>query len=229
MNRWALCGASVVAALSIIAACAHGEDDVDLGGVGVIDPDGGGDEVRAPARDGGGGAVDGSKPDSSSDANPGCTGKVVINEIMTRGGSAMEEFVELYNTGSCRVSVGKWKLAYKPKAGGSSSSVIHEFKASDGVEGQSFLVIGTASFGAKDITMNGGMADEGQVGLLDDNDALIDALGYGGATGDFVEGSAAPSPPANGSVGRKTDGEDTDKNSVDCKSFGKHTAGESNQ
>lgn len=227
----ALCGVGLSAATSIaVAACAQGQDGIDLGS-GAADPDGGSgaDGARVPSRDGGG-SDDSGKSTDDSGGGSGCTGKVVINELMTRGtAGATQEFVELYNPGSCAVSLGGWKLAYKSKAG-AGNTVLHTFGAGDSIAAESFLVLGTASFTVKkDVTMNGGMADDGgQVGLVDDTDKLVDGLGYGGATGPFVEGKAAGAPSSNGSVGRKIDGGDTDDNAADCQVFNQHTAGAPN-
>jgi Lamin Tail Domain len=143
-------------------------------------------------------------------------------------GGATDEFVELYNPNSCAVSLAGWKLAYKSSAG-NGNAVLYTFKAGDEIQAETYFVIGTTKFsGTNDATTTGGMAVEGQVGLLDDSENLVDGLGYGATTGDFVEGTAAPKPSAGGSVGRKSDGLDTDKNSSDCKAFTKHTAGASN-
>ncbi len=229
--RWALCGVGMSAASSIaVVACAQGQDGIDLGS--GADPDGGSgsDGARIPASDGGGGGSDSGKTQDDSGGGQGCTGKVVINELMTGGsGGATQEFIELYNPTSCAVSLGNWKLPYK-SVSGTGNGVLHTFGAGDSIAAESFLVIGTASFtGTKDATMNGGMSDSGgQVGLVDDADNLVDGLGYGGATGPYVEGTAAGKPPANGSVGRKSDGLDTDSNSADCKVFTQHSAGAPN-
>ena len=232
MKRWA-CGVTLSAVLGIAAACAQGQDGIDIGDGDPSGPDGGGgSDARLPSGDGGGGGKDGSvKPnDDSGGPGPGCTGKVVINELMTGGsGGATQEFVELYNPNNCAVSLGSWKLAYKSQSG-SGNGVLHAFGAGDSIPAESFFVAGTASFsGQKDATMNGGMSDTGgQVGLVDDTDKVVDALGYGGATGPYVEGSAAGKPPSNGSVGRKSDGLDTDNNAADCKIYNQHSAGAPN-
>ncbi len=233
--RRALCGCLTGAWCVAFAACAQGQDGIDLGAAdGAADPDGGGSDVRVPPRDsGGGGPDDSSAPDKPSPdecpAPAGCTGKVVINELMTRGpGGATDEFVELYNPNSCAVSLGGWKLAYKSKTG-TGNTVLHTFAVGDSVAAGAFLVLGTSSFSAKkDATMNSGMADEGQVGLVDDGNVVVDAVGYGAATtGTYVEKTPASAPPSNGSIGRKC-GVDTDKNSADFAEYTQHSAGAPN-
>ncbi len=230
--RLALRGVGVSAALSIAVACAQGEDGIDIGGAGVDSDAGTEGGARLPTGDSGGGSS-GTNPDPKDDGGkdpePGCTGKVVINELMTSGsGDATIEFIELYNPNSCAVSLGGWRLPYRSKTGG-GSNVLHTFAAGQTIAAGSYLVLGTSKFsGSKDVTIGGGMADEGQVGLIDDTDKVVDGLGYGGATGPFVEGTAAPAAPTNGSVGRKSDGLDTDSNSSDCKGFNKPTPGAAN-
>ena len=228
--RLALRGVSVAAALSVAVACAKGEDGIELGAGGSSNPDAGADAARLPLTDGGRSDSGAKEPgDDDSGSGPGCTSKVVINELMPAGVSgAAEEFVELYNPNSCAVPLGGWKLAYKSGTGG-GNGVLHTFATGDEIPAGSFLVLGTATFkGKKDATFSAGMATDGQVGLLDDTGTLIDGLGYDGATGEFVEGTAAPKPATNGSVGRKSDGLDTDNNASDCKAFSQHTAGAAN-
>lgn len=229
--RLALRGVGVSAALSIAVACAQGEDGIDLG-TGA-DPDAGTEGgARLPTSDSGGGSS-GTNPDpkddGGTDPEPGCTGKVVINELMPRGSKgATEEFIELYNPNSCAISLGGWKLPYRSNTGG-GNAVLHTFAAGQSIAAGSYLVLGTSLFtGNKDITIADGMADDGQVGLLDDTGTVVDALGFGGAKGPYVEGTAAPAAPTNGSVGRKSDGLDTDNNASDCKGFNKPTPGAAN-
>ncbi|MBX3223327.1 MAG: lamin tail domain-containing protein [Labilithrix sp.] len=226
---------SVSAALGIIAACAQGQDGIDVSG-GVVPADDAGAEggTRLPGTDAGGSSSGDPDPDPEDDsgAGPGCTGKVVINEIMTRGASAAHEFVELYNPNSCALSLGGWTLVYRSRMG-TTDTALHAFAGGASIPAQSFLVVGSAQFaGPKDVSMNvgttGKMAEEGQVGLINDSGSLVDALGFGGATGAYVEGTAAGSPPVNGSVGRKSDGLDTDNNAADCRVFTTHSAGASN-
>lgn len=237
--RWALCGVGLFAATSVaLGACAQGQDGIDLGLGGNSDPDGGTESggSRLPVGDsGGGGGNNGSAPDSSTPegcpAPSGCSGKVLINELMARGSgssAASQEFVELYNPNSCAVSLGGWKLAYRSKTG-TGNTVLHPFGAGDSIAAGAFLVLGTASFSAKkDADMVVGMADEGQVGLVDDGDTLVDAVGYGATTGPFIEGTSTVAAPPNGSVGRSTCGVDTDDNAADFKAYAQHSAGAPN-
>jgi len=75
-------------------------------------------------------------------------------------------------------------------------------------------------------------ATAGGLGLRDASGTLVDSVGYGTATNAFVEGSAAPAPPAAAapgkSAGRKPDGHDTDDNAADFSVLTSPTPGASN-
>lgn len=203
--------------------CAKGEStDDDPGGtpkgdagrdvtVSLPQPDG----TAPPPVDGGGGGQDATA----------CDGKVVINELMAQGASgAAEEFVELYNPTGCAVSLAGWKLAYRSSSN-SAGPDLFGFPAGSSIAAQGYLLLGSASFrGTKDATMQDGMAKGGgQIGLLDDNQKLVDGVGWGNASGAYTEGSAAPAPADGASIGRKTDGVDTGSNSADFKAISSPT------
>jgi hypothetical protein len=61
---------------------------------------------------------------------------------------------------------------------------------------------------------------DGEVGLLDDTGKIVDAVAYGTVTATtYKEGTAAPSPPSGGSIGRSPSGVDTDNNKTDFKTY----------
>ena len=198
----------------VVCACAKGASSTgDLGeDDGGVVTEGG---ITVP--------TDGGKKDASTPTDSGgsCSGHVVLNEVQTDGTSATDEFVELYNPTGCKVTLGGWKLQYR-SSGNSAPSLLYTFTASESIEANSFLLIGNGK-------IKPGMAkSDGQVGLVDDGDTTIDGLGYGSVSnGSFTEGSTAPSPT--GSVGRKSDGVDTDNNAQDWKAFSTATPGASNQ
>lgn len=163
-------------------------------------------------------------PDAAAPDAAVCTTKVVINELMAYGKAANDEFIELYNPNDCPVSLDGHRLAYKSSAGmPANGSPLHTFAAGAAIGARGFLVVGTSAFaGKKDVTfngggvtVNGGMANDGQVALLDAAGDKLDSVGYGGATGDYVEKAPSPKPPSTGSVARKADGVDTDDNAKD--------------
>jgi hypothetical protein len=99
-----------------------------------------------------------------------------------------------------------------------SGTTLLTIAAGTSIPAKGFFVAGTASFtGTKNVTINGGLADDGQVAVFEDgaSGVKLDSVGYGSATGDYVEGTAAPKPQANGSMARRTDGVDTNDNAAD--------------
>lgn len=235
MKRLRLLRGGVVAAFVYLAfasaSCATGADD---GGGGFSDADAGSDgttkpdSTTVPGKDSG--SSSGDSGGGGDDAGP-CDGKVVINELMTAGTTAFDEFIELYNPNSCAVPLGGWKLGYRA-ASGNAAPPIHTFAAGSSIAAKSFLVIGRPEFaGKKDVTTTSSTsmaADSGQIGLEDEKGKIIDAVGYGTATGAYVEKAAAPSPASGGSISRKTDGVDTDDNSADFAKTTPHSAGAPN-
>lgn len=230
--RWAIGGVGVSAAMGVVAiACAQGEgSEVDPGA--IVDPDGGGvaDGARLPTGDAGG-RSDGGKTDGASSGGPGCTGKVVINELQANGASSNAEFIELFNPNDCTVELAGWELRYRSDEN-NPGAPLFSFVAGDSIAAGDFLVLGNSSFQGtkhKSFTGTGGLGNSGgQVGLVDDDDKIIDAVGYAPQTGGlYTEGSPAPSP-GSGSIGRKNDGVDTDNNAADFKTYADHSAGAPN-
>jgi hypothetical protein len=224
--RWALRGVSVSAALSVVVACARGQDGIDVGNADVTDPDGGsGSDARVPSRDGG---ADAKRPEV--DAGLGCTGKVVINELQCDGPNGAE-FIELFNPNGCAISLAGWKLPYRAK-NGNSGQAMHSFQAGDSIAAGEFLLLGNDNFNAAAATkFNGGGGlgnDGGQVGLVDGDGNLIDAVGFGPSSGEYTEQSPAPLPSGSGSIGRKSDGLDTDNNAADFTKFATPSPGGAN-
>ena len=212
--------ATAAITMLVVVACATGT------GGSTADPGEGGTEEGGlrdvnvlPGKDSG-------KPDEDTgvppeeDSGGSCTQKVVINELMTqKSGTATTEFIELYNPNMCAVPIGGWRIEYKSSTG-TGNGVLHTFGTGDSINSKTVLLLGTATFaGQKDVTFAAGMADNGQIALRDDADKIVDSVGFGTATGPFVEQSSAPGPNATASVGRKSDGVDTDDNSADFKTL----------
>lgn len=226
-------GASVFAFLAAgmtLFACAMGTSTAIPGDEGGVD-DGGttGDRTLPPPGDSSGGTPD---TGPEEDSGGSCTKKVVLNEIQTgTSANANIEFVELYNPNTCAVPLGNWKIKYQ-SGGGGGGPAGHAFAVGDSIPAKSFLVIAAAAFtGKKDAVLDttGFAGGDGQIGLLDDSDKKVDGVGYGTVTGGaYREGTAAPAPPANGTIGRKTDGVDTDNNSADWKTMATGTPGAAN-
>jgi hypothetical protein len=214
-----------------VVACAKGTELLtidDDGGVGVDDGGTTPDVFVIPSQDS-------AMPDTDSSPMPGndsgtCTKKVVINEVRTDGTTASDEFVELYNSSSCAVSIASWQVMYEAAAGGTA---LVKYKAPAGtmIASNAYFVLGASGFsGTKNDTLTSGLKDtDGQVGLTDDTGKVIDAVAYGTVTGgDYREGQSAPSPVSGKSIGRMPNGTDTDKNSADFKGLTASSPGAAN-
>lgn len=124
------------------------------------------------------------------------------------------------------------RLAHCVRSSGNNpGGASHTFETGDSIASKAFLVVGTRDFrGKKNATLNGGFGNTGgQVGLLDDKMAIVDAVGYATTTtGLYTKGTPATNAPSGSSSARKSDGVDTDDNKNDFKTSTPHTAGAPN-
>ena len=141
--------------------------------------------------------------------------KVVINEVKTAGTNANDEMVRAVQPEHVRRAARELGLKYQSASGGTGLAG-HKFDIGDSIPAKGFLVLTPG--GAMDWTA-GMAAGDGQVGLLDDTATLIDGVGYGTVTGGAYKGTAAPSPPSGGSIGRSPSGVDTGNNKTDFKTY----------
>ncbi len=148
----------------------------------------------------------------------------VISEVMTGGASASDEFIELYNPAAGDLSLEGLELIY---ASASGTTVTRKATWDSGAPplppGGHLLLANAAGLFAADADAtysNGLAAGGGSVALrLADTLAPVDAVGWGTATS-WLEGAAAPAPPAGSSLERLPggvdgSGQDTDDNAVD--------------
>jgi hypothetical protein len=210
-------GGALVVGLGLAIACANGSsndtgDDSDAGSDGSS---GGPRDVFVQPKDTGPG-TDSSSSSGGSDSGA-CTGKVLINELEPDGTSGAE-FVELFNPNTCAIDLNGWKIPYRATSD-NLGVAIYTFAPGDVIPAKTYFVLGNSSFsGKKDITINGGLGNSGgQIALVDDKGAQIDAVGYGPVTGakTFTEKSPAALPGTGKSLARTPDGTDTDDNSKD--------------
>lgn len=143
-----------------------------------------------------------------------------INEISPDGAlGASDEFVELYNAGTCSAALSGWTLKYS-SASGSTPATRWTGATTDSIAPGAFFVIGGSAFaGTKQGTLTSGMAaGGGGVGLFDAVSTQRDAVAYGTLSTPshpFVEGTPTPTIPSDTSAARVPDGTDTDSNSAD--------------
>lgn len=171
--------------------------------------------------------------DTGVDA-PGCTPRIVVNEVQTRGAAAGDEFVEIYNAGTCAVNLNGWTLRYL--SAGSTSGTGSAFwtgTAAQTIAVGQYAVIRSGAAAAPpasalDLGLSAsslGLADSGGVGLFNGT-TRVDSVAYqqsGGtmvaATHPFLEGTMPAATPATGgaavATARVPNGGDTNVNSTD--------------
>ncbi len=151
------------------------------------------------------------------------TSSLVVSEVQTGGASASDEFVEIAAQGSAPVDLIGLEVVYATSSG---STVTRKatWVTSTIVEPGRRLLIGNSSgvFGSiSDATYSGGFAATGgAIAIRVVGGAVVDSIGWGDATSTFVEGTAAPAPPAASSLERRPGGSagngiDTNDNAVD--------------
>lgn len=237
MRTMGLLAAVGIAATGFIAIAACSDDEPQI----AAGLEAGADARGTPRADGGGARPD---PEPELDGSSGdddvehpCTGKIVINELQA-GGDGGAEFVELFNPTGCAVGIGDWKLLYRSAADAPGVGAVHTFGTYDAIRARSYLLLANDKFSGKvDDRMKGGLGNAGgQLGLVDPENVVVDAVGYGvtpdgGAPtkGLYTEGRAAPAPGFGESLGRRQDGVDADDNASDFQVFARHTAGVANE
>lgn len=173
-------------------------------------------------------------PDVSPDVLPdvpamdACVPVLVINEVRATGAmSASDEFVEIYNAGSCEAVLAGWRLRYAAASsdGGTTPSQYWLGVAADRIPAGGYIVIpGSGYTGGGPTTMTGlssGLGGTGGgVGLYAPDGTLVDRVAYMNAMSfnPFVEpsgGTPAANPPAGQSIARVPNGTDTNNNAMD--------------
>ncbi|MDB4945742.1 MAG: type sorting protein [Labilithrix sp.] len=214
--------ACVIAAAvaTLLVACATGTDTVDFT-QGAVDAEGGTPGDGSGGRDSTVDPLDDAGADAKKDGATPPTGAshVVINELQADGA----EFVELYNPTGASISLSGYEIKYQ-SAGGGAGGAGHAFGSGDSIGAGTFLLLTKAN--GKWVEGMAGAA--GQIGLFDGS-TLVDAVAYGSITGGaYGEGSPAPAPPTGGSIGRASDGVDSNKNAADFVTFTTPTPGSAN-
>ncbi|MDH7516376.1 MAG: lamin tail domain-containing protein, partial [Bacteroidota bacterium] len=135
---------------------------------------------------------------------------VVISEFATRGPGSCNaacEFVELYNPTGADVDIGGWKLQYRAAAGSSYSTLV-TFPVGAGIRSRGYFLVTPSSWtgtpSADAMWAGSGLADNGNIRLVDASNTIVDRVGYG--TGNDPERSPAPNhgeQANNNSVERK--------------------------
>jgi len=161
-----------------------------------------------------------SSADAGSDLDTRkCT--IKINEVQTGGAaSALDEFIELYNTCPDRAfSLASHSLVYRSDVG-TTNVILIMFGMTQAIPASRpfFLCVNASGFTgpAADAYYTSGLRDVGGgIALLGPDGQILDSVGWGTATNAFVEGTPAPAPAAGQSIARRPDGHDTDANAAD--------------
>jgi hypothetical protein len=178
-------------------------------------------------------------PSLTNTPTPTPEGHVVINEIQTAGGTATDEFVELYNPTNNNIDVTGWRLA-KRTAGSTGflpeeSNLVDSFPSMT-INAHGYLLIAHENYDGtvpEDITyaLNSITSNNTIVlyepslsklaapeSLAAPDFSIVDLVGLGKATD--KETAATTNPPVGQSKERKVLGQDTDNNNED---FGTQT------
>jgi hypothetical protein len=168
-------------------------------------------------------------PAASVDWPP--SGELLVGELVTGGVKGGDEYIELYNAGSTTAPLAGLELVYV-SASGKSVTRKHTWAGGQIPSGRRVLLANADGVyaGAADHTYNGGLsAAGGSVVLRTADGTVVDALSWGSAASEFVEGSPAAAPPAGSSIERRPGGSegntrDTNDNGVDIKTNGSPVA-----
>ncbi len=148
---------------------------------------------------------------------------LLVAEVVTGGASASDEYVEITNAGPAPADLAGMELAYVTSSGSTVTRKATWSQLTLLAHGQHLLVANAlGSFAATaDATYAGGLAATGGSLVLRPVGGMpVDAVGWGDATNPFVEGAAAPAPPAGQSIERRPGGSggnvtDTNQNAAD--------------
>jgi hypothetical protein len=141
----------------------------------------------------------------------------VVNEVMTGGAeSASEELVEVTNPCAVPLALEGARLLYQSASGATQRTLV-TWEAGLVLAPGARLLYATSLFpGPTDGSFSSGLSGTGGgVAVVDAGGALVDGVGYGTATNDFVEGSVAAAPAAGSVIARIPDGVDTDDGAAD--------------
>ncbi len=130
---------------------------------------------------------------------------LVIGELVTRGAAASDQYAELYNASDAPFELGGFELDYVT-ASGATTTVKQSWSALVLPVGAHLLVANAAGSYASiaDGTFSGGFSTAGGTLVVRNTgtDSVIDALSWGSALNEYVEGATGPAPPTGSSLER---------------------------
>ena len=148
---------------------------------------------------------------------------LVVSEIQTGGASASDEFVEIANQGAATVDLAGLEVVYATSSGSTVTRKVTWTASTMLLPGRRVLIANAAGLYAPgaDLTYSSGFAATGgAIALRVVGGHVVDSVGWGDASSGFVEGAAAPAPPAGSSLerlpgGAAGNGIDTNANLAD--------------
>lgn len=177
----------------------------------------------------------------AGDAGP-CVGPILINELQTTGigGVANDEFVELYNAGTCEVVLEGWLLVYRSQAGVNPVNIYNAFTAMDRLAPGAYMVLAGDAFMPMEPSLrrlrSGIARDNGGVAIVSPSAVRVDSVGWGTVAMDhpFVEPMIVPvipaaAAPSGAALARLPNASDTNSNATDFRVTMTPTPGASNR
>lgn len=171
-----------------------------------------------------------------------CGALVLVNELQSEGPfGPSDEFVELFNTGDCTVSLNAWTIQYS-SAAASGASVVWTGQPADEVPAKGYVVVGGQQFqgtvvGRFGNGLNGVLSKSGGgVGLFAPGAAApMDSMAYGTITASThpfdkpPAGPPAPGPLSGQSTSRMPNGANSNASATDFKITNPPTPNKANQ
>ncbi len=148
---------------------------------------------------------------------------LLVSEVMTGGASASDEFAEITNAGSAPIDLMGFELVYVTTSGGTITRKAAWTTTTIVEPGRHVLVANASGLHAAiaDATYTGGFASTGgAIALRPIGGVAVDAVGWGDASNEFVEGLVAPAPASGESIerlpgGSLGNGADSNDNAAD--------------
>ncbi|MFH1642529.1 MAG: tandem-95 repeat protein [Nanoarchaeota archaeon] len=165
----------------------------------------------------------------TSVASFAATDHIVISEVQITGGSASDDYIELYNPMDVDFDLDGYRLV-KRTADGTSDTTIKSWTSSEIILSHGYYLWANSGWTPSilpDVSSAGLISADNGIALRQGSEntgAIIDSVAWGTVTNVFIEGSAYPTNPTAGqSLERKSEGtsniygngKDTDDNNAD--------------
>ena len=145
--------------------------------------------------------------DNATEVTGSTVAHLLLSELTTGGGSASDEFVEIYNPSPAALPLEGLELVYVTATGATVTRKASWAAGAPEVPSNHHVLIANAAgiyAGIADAVYSTGLAATGGSLALRIQGAMtaIDAVGWGSAANPWMEGSAAPAPPVGASLER---------------------------